>query len=287
MFHPDLRRAASWLPRSSVSPRTLKAVRTLSGLAARRASEDVEVHLVRSVPVRLHRPPTGEELRPALLWIHGGGFVFGTAAQDDDLCRRFARELGITVAAVDYRLAPEHPFPTPLHDCYDAFGWLAARADVDSTRVAIGGASAGGGLAAALALLTRERGETRPVFQSLSYPMLDDRTAARDDIDGTDHRMWNNKANGFGWRSYTGCPPGSTEVGELAAPARHDDLSGLPPAWIGVGTVDLFHEEDLAYADRLEAAGVERELVVSTEPSTGSTSPARGPESRGRSRPRG
>ena len=199
---------------------------------------------------------------PALLWVHGGGYVLGTAAQDDSVCGHFAQSLGIVVAAVEYRLAPEHPFPVPLHDCYDALTWLARQPQVDPSRIAVGGASAGGGLAAALALLAHERGEVQLAFQLLAYPMLDDRTAARTDIAESNFRLWNNTSNRFGWQSYTGYPPGSVEVSGLAAPSRYDDLSGLPPAWIGVGTLDLFHDEDLAYESRLREAGVECELEI-------------------------
>jgi acetyl esterase/lipase len=197
-----------------------------------------------------------------MLWIHGGGYVIGTAAQDDDLCRSYAEALGIVVVAVDYRLAPEHHFPLPLHDCYDALVWLARQPNIDPARIAIGGASAGGGLAAALALLAHERGEVGVTFQLLAYPMLDDRTAVRSDLDAGKFRLWNNKSNRFGWECYTGHPPGSTEVSGLAAPARFEDVSGLPPAWIGVGTSDLFYEEDIAYAERLREAGVECELNI-------------------------
>jgi acetyl esterase/lipase len=197
-----------------------------------------------------------------MLWIHGGGMVMGTAAQDDAICRRFVEELGIIVASVDYRLAPEHPFPVPLHDCYDALLWLAGQKDVDTSRIAVGGASAGGGLAAGLALLARQRGEVELAMQLLAYPMLDDRTATRRDVDDRSRRLWNNKANRFGWQSYLGHAPGFGEVDGLAAPARFDDLRGLPPAWIGVGTLDLFFEEDVAYAHRLRAAGVDCELDV-------------------------
>jgi acetyl esterase/lipase len=188
--------------------------------------------------------------------------VIGNAASEDVMCRHIAETLGIMVAAVDYRLAPEHRFPVALHDCYDALTWLADHHDVDSSRIAIGGASAGGGLAAALALLARERAEVPLRFQLLSYPMLDDRTAVRTDIDESNFRVWNNKANGFGWRSYLGSAPGSSVVSELAAPARCEDLSGLPPAWIGVGSLDLFYDEDVAYAARLREAGVECHLDV-------------------------
>jgi acetyl esterase/lipase len=163
---------------------------------------------------------------------------------------------------VDYRLAPEHPFPTPLHDCHDALVWLAGHDGVDPARIIIGGASAGGGLAAALALLARARGEVEPIFQLLSYPLLDDRTVVRADIDGRSHRLWTNRSNRFGWQSYLGAPPGSDGVSGLAAPGRADDLRHLPPAWIGVGTCDLFHDEDVAYADRLRKAGVPCETSV-------------------------
>jgi acetyl esterase/lipase len=194
---------------------------------------------------------------PALLWIHGGGYVIGKAAQDDVLCRRFAREVGATVASVDYRLAPEHPYPAPLEDCYSALQWLTRLPSVDSSRVAIGGASAGGGLAAALALLTRDRGEISLAAQLLVYPMLDDRTVDRKDLDHPGHRLWNQPSNKFGWSAYLGdADP------EMVVPARREDLSGLPPAWLGVGTFDLFHDEDLAYAERLKAAGVPCEVEV-------------------------
>jgi acetyl esterase/lipase len=199
--------------------------------------------------VRLHRPGGGSRSGPALLWIHGGGYVIGSAQQDDDLCRRFARELGVIVAAVDYRLAPEHPYPAPLEDCYAALTWLAALPAVDPARIAIGGASAGGGLAAALALLARDRGEVTPTLQLLAYPMLDDRSGSTPE--NPKYRLWGPTSNRFGWAAYLG-----NADPKVAVPARHENLSGLPPAWIGVGTHDLFHDEDLAYAARLTAAGV-------------------------------
>ena len=147
-FHPDLRRIARLAPRSLVGPRTLRVIRRLSSVMPRGKNPDgVEALILRSgVGVRLHRPAGVSQPGPALLWIHGGGYIIGTAQQDDALCRRFARELGITVAAVDYRLAPEHPYPAPLEDCYAALTWLAALPAVDPARVAIGGASAISGL---------------------------------------------------------------------------------------------------------------------------------------------
>jgi acetyl esterase/lipase len=231
----------------------------LTKQAARVFAASAETKLIGETSVRVYGPIGSENPVPALLWIHGGGYVMGTATQDDAVCRRFANELGIIVVAPEYRLAPEHPFPRPLEDCYEALDWLSRQPYVDRTRIAVGGGSAGGGLAAALALLAHERGEIQLIFQLLAYPMLDDRTALRIDIDEHNFRMWNNKANRFGWQSYIGTEPGSTVSG-LAAPARYEDLSGLPPAWIGVGTLDLFHDEAVAYADRLVTAGVSCEL---------------------------
>jgi acetyl esterase/lipase len=249
-FHPDLQRIARLAPQALVGPRSLKLIRRLSGLRRSKTPDGVEVLTLGSgVGVRLHRPVGVEQPGPALLWIHGGGYVMGSAQQDDALCHRFTRELGITVAAVDYRLAPEHPYPAPLEDCYSALTWLAALPAVDPARVAIGGASAGGGLAAALALLARDRGELTPTLQLLAYPMLDDRSGAGPK--NPNYRLWGPKSNRFGWSAYLG-----NADPMIAVPARHDDLSGLPPAWIGVGTHDLFHDEDLAYAERLTAAGV-------------------------------
>jgi acetyl esterase/lipase len=163
---------------------------------------------------------------------------------------------------VEYRRAPEHPFPTPLEDCYTALQWLARQPDIDPARIAIGGESAGAGLAAAVALLAKERGEIHPVLQLLSYPMLDDRTTTRTDIDPRRLRIWSPGSNRFGWRAYLGPATADGGVSPLAAPARYDDLAGLPPAWIGVGTNDLFHDEDVTYARRLQQAGVASTLHV-------------------------
>ena len=257
-FHPELRRSARLLPKQMITPVTLPFVRAASRLMWRNAPSDVEVLTLGSgVSVRLHRPAGISSPGPALLWIHGGGYVIGDAAQDDDLCRRFAEKLGATVAAVNYRLAPQHPYPVPLEDCYAALSWLTGLPSVDPDRVAIGGASAGGGLAAALALLTRDRGEIPLVAQLLVYPMLDDRTVGRADLDNPGHRLWNQTSNRFGWQAYLGDADPN-----VAVPARRDDLAGLPPAWVGVGTLDLFHDEDLAYAQRLQDAGVSCEVTV-------------------------
>lgn len=253
-IHPELRRVARFVPRQAVYKWSVPVLRRIER-ALKVENAAVEILTLPSGPgVRLYRPARAAGSVPALLWIHGGGYVIGTAAQDDDFCRAFTRKLGIAVAAVDYRLSPEHPYPTPLEDCYSALTWLAELPGIDPGRIAIGGASAGGGLAAALAFLARDRAEIRPVLQLLSYPMLDDRTIDPA-LDDKGFRLWNTASNRLGWSSYLGGADRS-----VAVPARREDLSGLPPAWLGVGTLDLFHTEDLAYARRLEAAGVSCEV---------------------------
>lgn len=256
-------RAARFLPRTIITARTLPALRALTKLTGSARRPDAEVISVDSdVSVHVFRPASARPGTPALLWIHGGGMVLGDAAQDSRFCRRVADELDIVVVSVEYRLAPEHPFPTPLEDCYTALQWLARQPDIDPARIAIGGQSAGAGLVAALALLAKERGEIRPVLQLMSYPMLDDRTTTRTDIDPRRLRIWSQRSNRFGWRAYLGATASDGNVPPLAAPARHDDLAGLPPAWIGVGTNDLFHDEDVTYARRLQQAGVASTLRV-------------------------
>jgi len=257
-FHPDLRRTALFVPRRLIGRRTTPVMRALERLQGTRTPDGVDVvPLGDGAGVRVFRPAGSATPSPALLWIHGGGYVIGRAAQDDRLCRRFVHKLGIAVASVEYRLAPENPYPASLNDCYTALTWLAAQPDVDPSRLVIGGASAGGGLTAALALMARDRGEFTPVLQLLTYPMLDDRSSSRNDLDPKRFRLWNQRSNEFGWASYLGDADAS-----VAVPARREDLSGLPPAWIGVGTHDLFFGEDLAYADRLRAAGVPCDVEV-------------------------
>ena len=257
-FHPDLQKVAKRIPRTLINAKTLPVIRGVQRLYSRRVPPDVEVLTLPSgAGVRLHRPPYGTGPGPAVLWVHGGGYVIGTPAQDDANCSRLSRELGATVAAVRYRLAPEHPYPAALEDCYSALTWLHGLPAVDPARVAIGGASAGGGLAAALALLARDRAEVPVVAQLLVYPMLDDRSGDGVGADDANHRLWTRSSNRYGWRCYLGDADPN-----VAVPARHDDLRGLPQAWIGVGTFDLFHDEDLDYAARLRAAGVPCDVEV-------------------------
>jgi acetyl esterase/lipase len=256
-LHPELRRVARLLPKRAITPRSVPVFRAATRLFDRRPPEGVEVTVLPSgLTIRAVRAPRGIEA-PALLWLHGGGYLVGSASQDDQWSLRMSRDLGITVASVDYRLAPEHPYPAPLEDAYEGLLWLARQPGVDATRVAIGGGSAGGGLAAALALLARDRAEVDVAGQLLAYPMLDDRTCDREGMDDDAHRLWDQRSNRFGWDAYLGDADRS-----VAVPGRRDDLAGLPPTWIGVGTLDLFHDEDVAYAGRLRDAGIAVDLEV-------------------------
>ncbi|WP_298803737.1 alpha/beta hydrolase [uncultured Pseudokineococcus sp.] len=218
-----------------------------------------------AVRVRTYRPRSAQGRVPALLWIHGGGMVSGTALIDERANMDLARTLGVVVASVEYRLAPGAQAPSQVEDCYAALRWLAAGAGdvgVDPERIAVGGASAGGGLAAGLVLLAHDRGGPAVAFQLLVYPMIDDRTVVRDGAPVPGVRVWTPASNRYGWTSYLGVPPGSPGVSAYAAPARRADLTGLPPAWVGVGTLDLFHDEDVRYAHRLREAGVACALDV-------------------------
>ncbi|WP_376795524.1 alpha/beta hydrolase fold domain-containing protein [Thermogemmatispora sp.] len=217
------------------------------------------------VPVRLYRPSQVHGPLPGLLWIHGGGYVLGNIEQDDLLAQHLVDSVECLVVSVDYRLAPEHPFPAAVEDCYAALKWMATHADelgLDRTRLAIGGASAGGGLTAALALLTRDRGEVPLIFQLLIYPMLDDRDATRSTEIFAEAPIWNREDNRRGWRAYLGEAAGGPNVSPYAAAARAEDLRGLPPAFVAVGAAEIFLDEDVDYALRLAHAGVPVELQV-------------------------
>ncbi len=216
------------------------------------------------IRLRVYQPRAPLTKAPALLWMHGGGYVMGVPEQDDIYVLPFVREVGLVVVSVDYRLAPDYPFPVPLEDCYAALQWMTDQAEIpgiDPERIAIGGSSAGGGLAAALAQVAHDRGEIHPVLQLLIYPMLDDRTGARKDIEPKAHIVWNNTSNQFGWEVYLGQPCGAETAPIGSVPARRANLAGLPPTWIGVGTNDLFYDEAAAYARRLSEAGEPCELV--------------------------
>lgn len=218
------------------------------------------------VGILLYRPTDRRSRCPALLHIHGGGHVMGSASGSDPANRALARALGCVVASVDYRLAPEAPYPAAVHDCLAALAWLHDQADalgIDAARIGVKGESAGGGLAAALALLARDRGGPAPAFQHLIFPMLDDRTCTTTDPHPlTGEFIWTASDNLFGWTALLGRAPGGADVSPYAAPARATELAGLPPTFLSVGALDLFLEEDLAFATRLARAGVPVELHV-------------------------
>ena len=209
--------------------------------------------------------PEGTPSGAGLLWVHGGGYIIGNPAMNDRECLQYAQKLNVTVVSVKYRMAPKHPFPAASDDCFAAWQWFQEKAEgfgVSANRIAISGQSAGGGLAAGLVQRIHDNGGVQPVGQALFYPMLDDRTATRTELDTLKHRMWNNTNNRGAWAYYLGQAPGLDHVPAYAAPTRREDLSGLPPTWLGVGDIDLFYEEDQLYAKRLADAGVSCELKV-------------------------
>jgi len=218
------------------------------------------------VPVTVIGARPGRALRPAVLHIHGGGMIVGRVADTIVASQRLADELDCVVVEADYRLSPETPFPGPLEDCYSALKWLhdnAVALGVDRRHIAVMGESAGGGLAAMVAIAARDRRAIPICYQVLIYPMLDDRTGSTRRVPPFIGRIgWNEAGNRFGWSSFLGRPAGAATVPYGSVPARVWDLSGLPPAFIGVGAIDLFVDEDIAYAARLVAAGAPTQLHV-------------------------
>lgn len=228
--------------------------RTISGLSGQ---PNVLVYVVNSDPTKR---------RPAVLHTHGGGFVTGTAFSMIADLQRLALELDCTIVTVDYRLAPETDYRGSTADNYAALQWLHGEASslgVDAGRIAVMGESAGGGHAALLALKARDLSKIPLVAQVLIYPMLDDRTGTTSNPTppiGT--IVWDPAKNRFGWQAFLGIAPGTDKTPAEAAPARRDNLAGLPPTFIGVGAIDLFVDEDISYAKRLIDAGVPTQLEV-------------------------
>lgn len=223
---PELRTPALYVPLAiSNAPVRDLARRLYRGTAASTATVEVTEQTAPGadgapdVRVLLYSPAGRRTPSGALLWIHGGGYVIGVPEVEHEVCARYAEELGILVASVDYRLAPEHPFPAALDDCYATLRWLhlgAARLGVDPDRIAVGGASAGGGLAAALAQRAHDLAEVSVRYQVLAYPMLDDRTVLRRDHAGRGRILWRPASNRYGWTSYLGHRPGDREPAPYA-----------------------------------------------------------------------
>ncbi|MEI7999966.1 MAG: alpha/beta hydrolase [Actinomycetes bacterium] len=267
ILHPEYRAALGQLPNFALSDETLAVMRSSIGAmpfspSGRTTHED---HAVPGgVTVRVHRPVRTTGVLPCIYAIHGGGYVMGSYeildARFDDWCPRFDC-VGVSVS---YRLAPEHPFPAGLDDSHAGLAWVhehAGELGIDPDRIGIQGTSAGGGLAAALAQYERDTGGVPIRFQLLECPMLDDRRVTPSSrLDQL--AVWSRESNEYGWKSYLGARYGHDDVPAHAAPARATDLSGLPPAFVGVGGADGFRDEDVAYALRLMQAGVPTELHV-------------------------
>lgn len=216
--------------------------------------------------VHSYRPRGAGGMLPCIYAIHGGGYITGFAQVMDFVYRPLAAAMGCALIAVDYRLAPETVFPGAIEDCYAGLTWTiqhAGHLGIDAARLGVMGESAGGGLAAALALLVRDRGELQLAFQHLIYPMLDDRTGSTAERHpSAGEFVWSPQNNRFAWAALLGHEPGIEGVSPYAAPARASDLTGLPPAFLSCGTLDLFAEEGIEYARRLIHSGVPTELHV-------------------------
>jgi len=279
--HPSLRAGLGplvrFMSRRKVTIASVLSRRWLDRLIERVAGRGVPVRMIPrqdgSPDVRIWlvdgRTGTGGKPTPAVLHIHGGGYIGSSMAYMFSVMKQLSAELDCLVVSVDYRLAPETKFPGSLEDNYAALAWLHANAtalNVDVRRIAVMGESAGGGHAAALAIAARDRGQFALAAQVLIYPMLDDRTgssaAHMPSSSAVGAFIWTASSNVLGWASLLGMPAGSAAPPHGAVPSRVADLRGLPPAWIGVGTLDLFHDEDIAYAARLKTAGVPTTLEV-------------------------
>jgi triacylglycerol lipase len=267
-------------PLLELFPTTLLSDASLAEARARKLDFPIDPEADAAVSMERHTipGPGGEiavySLRPnavsarlgCILHIHGGGYVMGSAETMAPLRKPLVQALGCAMVSVEYRLAPETAAPGAVEDCYAALAWLNDNPGVigvDPARLGVMGESAGGGLAAALALFARDRAEYPLAFQHLIYPMLDDRTSVRPDPDPhAGEFIWPHHNNLFGWRALLGVEPGSEGVSPYAAPARAENLAGLPPTFISTGALDLFADEDVDYARRLVRAGVPTELHV-------------------------
>lgn len=274
-IHPQLRAVLSTMPQEKFTREGLATIRAdMDQLFVQTPQADASVtvynlnvpgpHDAPEVRLRIYEPASKTSGHSGVLYIHGGGYILGTPEMTDAGCRLMVTEIDCIVVSVDYRLAPEHPFPAPLDDCYAALQWFSTHAEelgVDASRIAVAGASAGGGLTAALCLLARDRKGPDIIFQAPLCPMLDDRNNTPSSYEFTDPRVWNREKNIFAWEAYLGSG-NKEDVSPYAAAARAEDLSGLPPMYTYVGELDLFRDETIDYAARLMRAGVPAEIHV-------------------------
>ena len=233
---PELKDDFLKMPAMEINAETLPALRKAFVPSSLPKDEGVKVYdevLASGLRVRVYVPAVEAEKYPALLWIHGGGHILGMPEQDEALLLRIAKEAGCIIAAPDYRLAPKHPYPADIDDCYEALVWMTEKLPVRKDKVAVAGDSAGGGLTAALALRIRDYGGPALCFQMPLYPMLDCRNITPSISQIVDHRVWNRDFNVTAWRMYLG--DGVRGVSEYASPALAEDLSDLPPTYIMVG----------------------------------------------------
>ncbi|MFD0677231.1 MULTISPECIES: alpha/beta hydrolase [unclassified Paenibacillus] len=273
-LNPEIKEMFSFIPEVIYTRENLGAKRNemnemFAGLAGSLPINDAVITSEKHVPgaegdpdvrIKIYEPKAKDETLPGVLYIHGGGYILGSADMMDPALQQLVSELNCVIVSVDYRLVPEHPFPAPLEDCYAALKWFSENAEelgVDSSRIAVVGPSAGGGLTAAVSLLARDRKGPSIIFQMPLYPMIDDRSITKSSNEITDERVWNKTKNQFGWKMYLG---EMDEVSQYAAPARATDLSGLPPTYTCVGDLDPFRDETIDYVLRLTQAGVPTEF---------------------------
>lgn len=272
LVDPELRAALDQRPRLKLNSDVLERSRAFIVSTAAAAEkpelpglEVSELFLPSAFDGRLirvlgYRPAAAQSPLPAVVHVHGGGFVMGVPEMKDLENRSLAYELNCAIYSVDYRLAPEAPFPAALQDVYSVIVWLHQKAGelgLNAECIGIKGESGGGGIAAGTALYARDQQGPRLAFQHLFYPMIDDRTAVRQDLNPfVGEFVWTREHNLFGWSSLLGAAPGSGDVSPYAAAARATDLAGLPPTFLAVGGLDLFLDENIDYANRLSRAGV-------------------------------
>ncbi len=255
---------------------TLESIEALRKLSSSEASgnpcPDGEIHIYEEsirtpnsshfIRLRIYEPTTKDGVLPGIFFIHGGAMVLGTPADSDATCCEILKELPSIIISVDYRLAPETPYPGPVEDCYDGLVWVmehARKLGVDPHRIAVVGQSAGGGLTAAISLMARDRKGPKIAFQMPLYPMLDDRQQTQSSVEIKDRRVWNSIDNNAAWAMYL-ADTDPSNVPVYAAPARESDYSNLPPTYTFIGDLDPFRDETIEYVYNLTKAGVPTEF---------------------------